>query len=208
MKKQFTKFLLLFLVSTTAVAQNVNLKGKITDVKGAALVGVGVQIKGTKQATVISNFFTISFFMKFILSMLLVFGSFNIVFGQTTSSEIAQQVTNWHIGLEKADLDGLVAQYASDAVFFPTFINSARTADERKVFLQTLIAKKPVATLNNDQRIRIFGNIFTCSGTWVFDVNAADGSREKKPVRYLFVFEKRAGKWLIIEQHVSAFPVK
>ncbi|TAE97743.1 MAG: SusC/RagA family TonB-linked outer membrane protein, partial [Runella slithyformis] len=55
MKKQFTKFLLLFLVSTTAVAQNVNLKGKITDVKGAALVGVGVQIKGTKQATVTDN---------------------------------------------------------------------------------------------------------------------------------------------------------
>jgi hypothetical protein len=101
-----------------------------------------------------------------------------------------------------------MAQYASDAVFFPTFINAARTADERKAFLQVLIAKKPVAVLNNDQRIRLFGDVATCSGSWVFDVNAADGSREKKPVRYLFVFEKRAGKWLIIEQHVSAFPEK
>jgi hypothetical protein len=105
-------------------------------------------------------------------------------------------------------LDGLLAQYASDAVFFPTFINVARTADERKAFLQTLIAKKPVATLNNDQRIRLLGDVSTCSGTWIFEVNAADGSREKKPVRYLFVFEKRGGKWLIIEQHVSGFPVK
>jgi hypothetical protein len=140
----------------------------------------------------------------FILSQLTV----GKLLAQTTPSEITQQLTNWHNGLVKADLDGLMAQYASDAVFFPTFINAARTAEERKAFLQVLIAKKPVATLNNDQRVRIFGDIATCSGSWVFDVNAADGSREKKPVRYLFVFEKRGGKWLIIEQHVSAFPEK
>ena len=127
---------------------------------------------------------------------------------ETPKQEVAQQVTNWHNGLMKGDLDGLMAQYASDAVFFPTFINTTHTADERKAFLQTLIAKKPVATLNNDQRVRLFGDAATCSGTWVFEVNAADGNREKKPVRYLFVFEKRAGKWLIVEQHVSAFPVK
>jgi hypothetical protein len=131
------------------------------------------------------------------------------IFAQDTpKQEVAQQITNWHNGLVKADLDGLMAQYASDAVFFPTFINAARTADERKAFLQVLIARKPVAVLNNDQRIRLFGDVATCSGSWVFDVNAADGSREKKPVRYLFVFEKRAGKWLIVEQHVSAFPEK
>ena len=131
------------------------------------------------------------------------------IFAQDTpKQEVAQQITNWHNGLVKADLDGLMAQYASDAVFFPTFINAACTADERKAFLQVLIAKKPVAVLNNDQRIRLFGDVATCSGSWVFDVNAADGSREKKPVRYLFVFEKRAGKWLIVEQHVSAFPEK
>ncbi len=132
----------------------------------------------------------------------------NNITAQTTPQDVAQQVTNWHSGLQKADLDGLMAQYASDAVFFPTFINVARTADERKAFLQTLIAKKPVATLNNDQRIRLLGDVSTCSGTWIFEVNAADGSREKKPVRYLFVFEKRGGKWLIIEQHVSGFPLK
>jgi hypothetical protein len=127
---------------------------------------------------------------------------------QTTPSDISKQVTTWHEGLVKGDLDGLQAQYASDAVFFPTFINSANTPDTRKTFLAALIAKKPVATLNLDQRVRIFGDVATCSGTWVFEVNAADGSREKKPVRYLFVFEKRAAKWLIVEQHVSGFPVK
>nr|MCU0340678.1 DUF4440 domain-containing protein [Spirosomataceae bacterium] len=120
---------------------------------------------------------------------------------ETPKQEVAQQLTNWHNGLQKADLDGLMAQYASDAVFFPTFINTTYSAYERKAFLQTLIAKKPVATLNNDQRIRLFGDVATCSGTWIFEVNAADGSREKKPVRYLFVFEKRGGKWLIVEQH-------
>jgi len=131
------------------------------------------------------------------------------VFAQETpKQEVAKQVRDWHSSLMKADLNGLMAQYASDAVFFPTFINTTHTADERKAFLQTLIVKKPVATLNNDQRVRLFGDVATCSGTWVFEVNAADGSREKKPVRYLFVFEKRAGKWLIVEQHVSAFPVK
>lgn len=122
--------------------------------------------------------------------------------------DVAKQVTNWHQGLQKGDLEGLMAQYASDAVFFPTFINVALTADERKTFLQTLIAKKPVASLNNDQRIRLLGDVATCSGTWVFEVNNAEGGRDKKPVRYLFVFEKRGGKYLIIEQHVSAFPVK
>lgn len=146
--------------------------------------------------------------MKFICIVLLTFGSVSLAFSQTTPSEIAQQVTNWHNGLVKGDVETVAAQYASDAVFFPTFINSANTPDTRKVFLTALIAKKPVAAMNNDQRVRIFGDVATCSGTWVFDVNAADGSREKKPVRYLFVFEKRGGKWLIIEQHVSAFPEK
>lgn len=130
-------------------------------------------------------------------------------FSQTTAKqEIEQQIVLWHDGLVKGDLSGLMAQYASDAVFFPTFINAARNADERKAFLQTLINKKPTAILNSDQRVRLFTDVATCSGTWVFDVNNAEGVREKKPVRYLFVFEKRGGKWLIIEQHVSAFPEK
>lgn len=130
-------------------------------------------------------------------------------FSQTTAKqEIEQQIVLWHDGLVKGDLNGLMAQYASDAVFFPTFINAARNADERKAFLQTLINKKPTATLNSDQRVRLFTDVATCSGTWMFDVNNAEGVREKKPVRYLFVFEKRGGKWLIIEQHVSAFPEK
>lgn len=146
--------------------------------------------------------------MKLLITLFLVVASYTMVAAQTTPSEIAQQVTNWHNGLVKGDLEGVSAMYASDAVFFPTFINSANTPETRKAFLTTLIAKKPVATLNNDQRVRIFGDIATCSGSWVFDVNAADGSREKKPVRYLFVYEKRGGKWLIIEQHVSAFPEK
>lgn len=145
-------------------------------------------------------------FFNILLFALLVSSS---TFAQDTpKQEVALQITSWHNGLVKGDLEGVMALYASDAVFFPTFINAARTADERKAFLQTLIAKKPTAVLNNDQRIRILGDVATCSGSWVFDVNATDGSREKKPVRYLFVFEKRAGKWLIIEQHVSAFPEK
>jgi hypothetical protein len=146
--------------------------------------------------------------MKFGSILLFAMLGFTFVSAQTTPSDISKQVTTWHEGLVKGDLDGLQAQYASDAVFFPTFINSANTPDARKTFLTALIAKKPVATLNPDQRARIFGDVATCSGTWVFEVTAADGSREKKPVRYLFVFEKRAGKWLIIEQHVSSFPVK
>lgn len=146
--------------------------------------------------------------MKFVLVLLLTFSVGESVFSQAISEEIAQQLTDWHVGLKKADLKGLESQYASDAVFFPTFINAARTANERESFLQTLIAKKPEVVFNNVRRIRVFGNVATCSGTWIFEVNSTEGSREKKPVRYLFVFEKREGKWLIIEQHVSAFPEK
>jgi uncharacterized protein (TIGR02246 family) len=147
--------------------------------------------------------------MKKIVLFITLLMAVSNAFSQTTAKqEIEQQIVAWHDGLAKADLNGLMAQYASDAVFFPTFINVARTADERKAFLQTLINKKPSAVINPDQRVRVFSDVATCSGTWIFDVNAADGSREKKPVRYLFVFEKRGGKWLIIEQHVSAFPEK
>jgi hypothetical protein len=146
--------------------------------------------------------------IRILFLSLLLLGS-KVSFAQNaTPSDISKQVTAWHDGLLKADLEGLMAQYASDAIFFPTFINSANTPDARKAFLTALIAKKPIATLNNDQRVRVFDGVATCSGTWIFDVNAADGTREKKPVRYLFVFEKRAGRWLIIEQHVSGFPIK
>lgn len=112
----------------------------------------------------------------FLLIILLIVGA--SVFAQATAKqEIEQQIVQWHDGLVKGDLNGLMAQYASDAVFFPTFINAARTADERKAFLQTLVNKKPSATLNNDQRVRLFNDVATCSGTWIFDVNNADGVR-------------------------------
>lgn len=144
--------------------------------------------------------------LLFTLSILMVT---MVTFAQNNQKqEIENQLKTWHENLVKADLAAIQAQYASDAVFFPTFINSARTPDERQVFLQALINKKPTAIINPDQRIRLFENVATCSGTWIFDVNNAEGLREKKPVRYLFVFEKRNGKWLIIEQHVSAFPEK
>lgn len=147
--------------------------------------------------------------MKKIFVLFLLFAGIQMAVAQTSpKQEIENQLKLWHEGLVKGDLDGIMAQYASDAVFFPTFINMAKNADERKAFLQTLINKKPTAVMNPDQRIRLFTDVATCSGTWIFDVNNADGVREKKPVRYLFVFEKRNGKWLIIEQHVSAFPEK
>lgn len=147
--------------------------------------------------------------MKKIIVFILFLAGTQVAFAQTSpKQEIENQIKIWHDGLVKGDLDGLMAQYASDAVFFPTFINMAKTADGRRSFLQTLINKKPTAVLNPDQRVRLFNDVATCSGTWIFDVNNADGIREKKPVRYLFVFEKRNGKWLIIEQHVSAFPEK
>ena len=147
--------------------------------------------------------------MKKLLFTLAILMATMVSFAQNNQKqEIENQVKTWHEHLVKADLNGILAQYASDAVFFPTFINVARTADERKTFLQTLINKKPTAVLNPDQRIRLFGDVATCSGSWIFDINAADGTREKKPVRYLFVFEKRNGVWLIIEQHVSGFPEK
>lgn len=147
--------------------------------------------------------------MKKLLFTLAILLATMVSFAQNNQKqEIENQVKSWHEHLVKADLNGILAQYASDAVFFPTFINVARTADERKTFLQTLINKKPTAVLNPDQRIRLFGDVATCSGSWIFDVNASDGTREKKPVRYLFVFEKRNGTWLIVEQHVSGFPEK
>ncbi len=123
-------------------------------------------------------------------------------------AEIGKLVQNWHAALTAGDLEAVSAQYADDAVFFPTFINIARTANERRAFLQTLINKKPTAVLYPDQRVRQFGNVATCSGSWLFTINNADGTRGQVPVRYLYVYEKRGGKWLIVEQHVSAMPEK
>jgi uncharacterized protein (TIGR02246 family) len=121
---------------------------------------------------------------------------------------VAKLVQDWHTALTNGDLDAALAQYADDAVFFPTFVNAARSSTERRAFLQTLIDKKPIAVLNPDQRVRLFGNAATSSGSWLFTVNNAEGVRVQMPVRYLFVYEKRGGRWLIVEQHVSAMPEK
>ncbi len=85
--------------------------------------------------------------MKKILLFIALFTLTFYAFAQTTAkNEIEQQITAWHEGLQKADLPALMAQYASDAVFFPTFINATRTADERKVFLQALINRDRIDT--------------------------------------------------------------
>ncbi len=58
-----------------------------------------------------------------------------ILYAQTSNqAEIGKLVQQWHVVITAGDLDAVSAQYADDAVFFPTFVNITHTAARTPCF--------------------------------------------------------------------------
>jgi hypothetical protein len=57
----------------------------------------------------------------------------------------------------------------------------------------------------NDRRIRVYDQVGISAGVYTV-TDLKDGQEVSTPGRFTFVFEKRAGRWVIVHHHSSRMP--
>lgn len=121
--------------------------------------------------------------------------------------EVAALFDRWNAALGTGNPERVAALYADDGVLLPTVSNKVRTSHaEIKEYFSHFLESKPRGVIN-EREVRVLDEDSAVdAGTYTFTLTNADGSTRKLPARYTFVYEKRNGKWLIINHHSSAMP--
>ncbi|HEU5222655.1 MAG TPA: SgcJ/EcaC family oxidoreductase [Candidatus Lumbricidophila sp.] len=125
-----------------------------------------------------------------------------------TQAEISARFDTWNAALQTGDASKVAALYANDAVLLPTVSNQVRTdqagiTDYFTHFLENKPSGKRTQSLINvlDENSAI--------DTGIYDFTLTDPKTNAKSVvtaRYTFEYEKRDGKWLIVNHHSSKLP--
>ena len=123
--------------------------------------------------------------------------------------DVGAAMQAWLDGMNKHNMDEVVALYDSEAVFWGTRSASLRDtpAAVRDYFklLQTVPPSYKVTL--GEQRIRVYGDIAINTGTYTFSEDR-EGKSVVRPARYSFVYRHHDGRWLIVDHHSSAVPAQ
>ncbi|MGW8768316.1 SgcJ/EcaC family oxidoreductase [Streptomyces sp. NPDC055815] len=130
--------------------------------------------------------------------------------GKPTEREIAGLFDRWNAALRSGDPERVADLYAEDAVLLPTASPRIRTdhagiADYFTHFLQ----KRP-----RGEKIRTEINVLDAdsaidAGLYRFHLtDPKTGVTQPVDARYTYVYEKREGRWLIVNHHSSVLPAE
>src|ERR1041385_6641624 len=117
--------------------------------------------------------------------------------------EVLELFKQWNASLLTGNAARVDSNYASDAVLIPTLSNQIRHTSAERIayFKDDFLPKKPSGKIDK-YYLRCLGDIAINSGLYTFTF----GNGSKQQARYTFVYQKRDGKWLIIEHHSSKMP--
>lgn len=125
-----------------------------------------------------------------------------------TKKEIASLFDGWNDALQTGDAEKVADRYASDAVLLPTVSNKVRTDRDGIVdYFEHFLEDKPVG-----EKIDTYINVLdddSAIDTGVYEFTLTDPDTGEKSVvkaRYTYEYEKRNGKWLIVNHHSSKMP--
>lgn len=122
-------------------------------------------------------------------------------------SRIAALFDRWNAALASGDAHRVANLYAPDAVLLPTVSPRIRTTHREIVdYFTHFLESRPVGriqwrsihVLNRDAAID--------TGLYRFTLTGGNGGRSVVNARYTFVYERRGGRWLIVNHHSSAVP--
>jgi uncharacterized protein (TIGR02246 family) len=120
--------------------------------------------------------------------------------------DIEAATAEWISAFNRKDAKAIVALYAPDAVFFGT---SSPVLRDKPELVQDYFKSLP--TLGDSQvtvgehRVQVFGNVAVNTGYYT-RAAMQNGAMVRNPARFTFIYEKRAGKWVIVNHHSSALP--
>ncbi|MCC4592426.1 SgcJ/EcaC family oxidoreductase [Xanthomonas campestris pv. cannae] len=121
--------------------------------------------------------------------------------------EIAGLFDRWNAALATGNPQRVADLYARDGVLLPTVSNQVRASRaEIEDYFSHFLAAKPRGAINYRQVRLLDDDSAVDAGVYTFTLNNPDGSTRQVQARYTFVYEKRDGRWLIINHHSSAMP--
>jgi uncharacterized protein (TIGR02246 family) len=121
-------------------------------------------------------------------------------------ADVEATTARWIDAFNRRSSTDIVALYAPDAVFFGTSSPVLRDKPELvQEYFKSLATMGDAAISMGDHRVQVFGRVAINTGYYTRTAKQ-DGKEVKSPARFSFVYEKRGGKWLIVNHHSSAFP--
>ncbi|MBB3827149.1 SgcJ/EcaC family oxidoreductase [Xanthomonas arboricola] len=121
--------------------------------------------------------------------------------------EVAALFDTWNAALASGNPHKVADLYAPDGVLLPTVSNEVRASRSQiEKYFEVFLAKKPKGVVNY-RTVRVLDDDSAVdAGVYTFTLTDKDGRKSDVQARYTFVYEKRDGKWLIINHHSSAMP--
>ncbi|MBK6017528.1 SgcJ/EcaC family oxidoreductase [Streptomyces sp. MBT53] len=125
-----------------------------------------------------------------------------------SKTQIAALFDGWNAALKTGDPEKVADRYAPDAVLLPTVSNKIRTDRAEIVdYFEHFLPNKPVG-----KKVETIVNVLDSNSaidTGIYEFTLTDpktGDKRVVEARYTYEYEKRAGKWLIVNHHSSVMP--
>jgi uncharacterized protein (TIGR02246 family) len=119
---------------------------------------------------------------------------------------IANLFRQWNAALATGNPQKVADRYATDAVLLPTVSNKVRTDRAGIVdYFTHFLTAKPQGVIKESHIDVLDRTTAIDTGVYVFTLTE-NGKQRRVEARYTFVYELRAGKWLIVNHHSSAMP--
>ncbi|MFD3931983.1 SgcJ/EcaC family oxidoreductase [Streptomyces sp. NPDC058614] len=125
-----------------------------------------------------------------------------------TKAQIAALFDGWNSALQTGEAETVADRYASDAVLLPTVSPEIRTDRAGIVdYFEHFLVNKPVGKKTKTIVNVLDSNSAIDAGLYEFTLTDPEtGEKREVEARYTYEYEKRGGKWLIVNHHSSVLP--
>jgi hypothetical protein len=96
--------------------------------------------------------------------------------------------------------------YGDSFILYATFSTKIDKPEALVNYFVTLMKKKDLKVVFNEQNIRIHGSGAVDSGLYTFSFTDEQGKKVEVPARYTFVYELTGQGWQIVDHHSSVLP--
>jgi hypothetical protein len=121
-------------------------------------------------------------------------------------ADVDATTQQWVAAFNRKSAADLVALYAPDAILFGTSSPVLRdTPDKVRDYFKSIADLGDATITLGEHRVQVFGAVAVSTGFYTRS-SSQSGAVVKNPARFTFVYQHRAGKWVIVTHHSSAVP--
>lgn len=142
-----------------------------------------------------------------IWATLLGFATSGGAFGGSDDIDVLAATDAWVEAFNARDAARIAALYAPDALFWGTISKTIRTtpADVLAYFTESTTKRPRLRMQLGERHVRMFPDSAIVSGYYT-SIDPKEEGDLVTPLRFTFVFAKRAGLWTIVSHHSSRMP--